>query len=71
MIPFLLSEAIKTSSLPLICDVTDPSGAKVKPKFTPKAPPKKEIVEVVVAPVVAVRFVRSYLNIVMKLSVLG
>ena len=30
--------------------------AKAKPKFTPKAPPKKEIVEVVAAPVPVARY---------------
>jgi hypothetical protein len=38
-------------------------GAKAKPKFTPKAPPKKEIVEPVAAPVVAARYVSSCANI--------
>jgi hypothetical protein len=38
-------------------------GAKAKPKFTPKAPPKKEIVEPVAAPVVAARYVNSCANL--------
>ena len=38
------------------------AGAKAKPKFTPKAPPKREIVEPVAVPTVAARFVDSQLS---------
>ena len=36
------------------------SGVKPKPKFTPKAPPKKEIVEPVAAPVVVPRYTKFH-----------
>lgn len=36
------------------------AGAKPKPKFTPKAPPKKEIVEPVAAPVVVPRYTNTH-----------
>ena len=38
------------------------TGGKAKPKFTPKAPPKKEIVEPVAAPVEVQRYIKTLLQ---------
>ena len=40
--------------------INEAAGAKPKPKFTPKAPPKKEIVEPVAAPVVVPRYTNTH-----------